>query len=420
MKTKAVRLYGEKDMRLEEFTLPEMKENEIMAEVITDSLCMSTYKAATQGMNHKKVPNDIAEHPIIVGHEFCCKLIGVGEKWKHEFKVGQKCCLQPNIGIDSKKAPGYSYRFIGGDATKIIFFNEIMENNCLLPFHGDTYFEGSLVEPLSCVIGAFHANYHLKKVFSYEHVMGIKEGGNVAILGATGPMGFLAIDYALHGPIKPKLVVVTGRTQHKLDLAERLYTKKEAEKEGIQLIYVNTKDLEDVSQYMKAITDEKKGFDDVFIFAPSQQLIKEGAEMLAYDGCLNFFSGPSDTEFTAEMNFYDVHYNATHVVGTSGGNTEDMKEALQLIESKKVNVAKIATHILGLDAVAETTLKLPKLAGGKKIVYTHKSFPLTEVAHMEDLGHNNFVKQLIEIVEQHDGLWSGEAETYFMEYAKEI
>ena len=48
MKTKAVRLYGEMDLRLDEFELPEMQDDEIMAEVVTDSLCMSSYKAITQ------------------------------------------------------------------------------------------------------------------------------------------------------------------------------------------------------------------------------------------------------------------------------------------------------------------------------------------------------------------------------------
>ena len=38
MKTKAVRLYGEMDLRLDEFELPEMQDDEIMAEVVTDSL----------------------------------------------------------------------------------------------------------------------------------------------------------------------------------------------------------------------------------------------------------------------------------------------------------------------------------------------------------------------------------------------
>ena len=45
MKTKAVRLYGKEDLRLEEFDLPEIKEDEILARVVSDSICMSSYKS---------------------------------------------------------------------------------------------------------------------------------------------------------------------------------------------------------------------------------------------------------------------------------------------------------------------------------------------------------------------------------------
>ena len=54
MKTKAVRLYGQSDLRLEEFDLPEIKEDEILARVVSDSICMSSFKAAEQGADHKK------------------------------------------------------------------------------------------------------------------------------------------------------------------------------------------------------------------------------------------------------------------------------------------------------------------------------------------------------------------------------
>ena len=45
MKTKAVRLYGKDDLRLEEFELPAIREDEILARVVSDSICMSSYKA---------------------------------------------------------------------------------------------------------------------------------------------------------------------------------------------------------------------------------------------------------------------------------------------------------------------------------------------------------------------------------------
>ena len=70
MKTKAVRLYGVDDIRLDEFELPEIKDDEILVKVVSDSICMSTWKTVKQGANHKRVPKDVADHPIIIGHEF--------------------------------------------------------------------------------------------------------------------------------------------------------------------------------------------------------------------------------------------------------------------------------------------------------------------------------------------------------------
>ena len=90
MKTRAVRLYGKKDLRLEEFELPAIKEDEILAKVVSDSICMSSYKAATQGPDHKRIPNDVAENPIIIGHEFSGEIVEVGARWQHKFKAGQK------------------------------------------------------------------------------------------------------------------------------------------------------------------------------------------------------------------------------------------------------------------------------------------------------------------------------------------
>ncbi len=73
-------------MRLETFELPEIKEDEILVEVISDSVCMSTYKAAILGTKHKRVPQDAAENPIIIGHEFAGNIVKVGAKWQGQFK----------------------------------------------------------------------------------------------------------------------------------------------------------------------------------------------------------------------------------------------------------------------------------------------------------------------------------------------
>jgi threonine dehydrogenase-like Zn-dependent dehydrogenase len=90
MKTKAVRIYGVDDLRLEEFDLPEIKDDEILVKVISDSICMSSHKLAMQGNKHKRVRQDLAQHPIIIGHEFCGIIEKVGSKWADKFKAGAK------------------------------------------------------------------------------------------------------------------------------------------------------------------------------------------------------------------------------------------------------------------------------------------------------------------------------------------
>ena len=169
MKTTALRLYGKRDLRLESFELPEMQDDEILATVVTDSLCLSSWKEANQGENHKKVPDDVATNPIIIGHEFCGDILAVGKKWQHKFQPGQRYVIQANLQLpDRPDCPGYSFPWVGGEATHVVIPNDVMAQDCLLAYEGETYFEGSLVEPLSCVIGAFNANYHLQEG-TYNH-----------------------------------------------------------------------------------------------------------------------------------------------------------------------------------------------------------------------------------------------------------
>ncbi|OJV87101.1 MAG: L-sorbose 1-phosphate reductase [Bacteroidia bacterium 44-10] len=419
MKTRAVRLYGKKDLRLEEFDLPPIKEDEILAKVVTDSLCMSSYKASSQGTDHKRIPDDVAENPIVIGHEFAGELLEVGSKWAHKFKAGDKFSIQPalyyeNGPVGILSAPGYSYKYIGGDATYVVIPNEVMAQDCLLKFTGEGYYPASLAEPLSCVIGAMHANYHTTPG-SYKHKMEIVDGGKMAILAGVGPMGLAAINYVLHREDrKPSLLVVTDVDQARLDRAASIYTVDFAASRGINLRYINTGTVDDPVKELKAITGDT-GYDDVLVFAPVRPVVEQGDAILAFDGCLNFFAGPSDPNFSATFNFYNVHYAYTHIVGTSGGNNDDMVEALDIM-GKGLDPAGLITHIGGLNAVADATNNLPNIPGGKKLIYTHIDMPLTPISDFEKLGETNeLFRELAVICSRHNGLWSVEAETYLLE-----
>ncbi|MDR0400281.1 MAG: zinc-binding dehydrogenase, partial [Treponema sp.] len=409
MKTKAVRIYGTEDLRLEEFELPPLKDDEILAKIVSDSICMSSHKLAMQGNKHKRVREDLSKVPVIIGHEFCGELVEVGAKWKGSFREGDKFAIQPALNVPGKDgraslwAPGYSYPCIGGDATYIIIPKEVMEMGCLLEYKADNFYLGSLAEPISCIVGAYHAQYHTQGG-SYAHQMGIVEGGSLALLAAAGPMGLGAVDYALHNPRKPGLLVVTDIDDARLKRAASLFSPEEAAKFGVKLEYVNTAALgpsgspgSDPIAALKEINGGKL-YDDVFVFAPVKPVVEMGDKLLGSDGCLNFFAGPTDTAFSANLNFYNVHYESHHLVGTSGGNTDDLKESIAMMAAGELKPSALLTHVGGLNAVPETTLKLDKIPGGKKLIYTHKKLPLTAIADFAEKGKTDpFWKALADI-----------------------
>ncbi len=420
MKTIAIRLYGKNDLRMETFELPPIKEDEILAKVVSDSICMSSYKAAIQGAEHKRVPSDVADHPTIIGHEFCGEILEVGKKWQEQFAAGDRFSIQPAHNKNgSQEAPGYSYEYCGGDATYIIIPPEIMEMGCLLKFDSDVFFLGSVAEPMSCIVGTYHAMYHTKQG-SYIHHMGIKDGGKMAILAGAGPMGLGTIDYALHNPdLHPSLIVVTDVNDSKLNRAAEIYTPEHAKEKGINLIYLNTKDI-DAAAKLKEISGGD-GYDDVMVMAPVRAVVHQGDDILAKDGCLNFFAGPSDQNFKAEFNLYNVHYSYTHIVGTSGGNNDDMRESLDLMAKGVLTPTAMVTHIGGLDSAIETTLNLPKIPGGKKLIYTGISLELTAIEDFAGKGEKDpLFKTLAQIVDKTNNLWNPEAEKYLLAHAKPI
>lgn len=416
MRTKAVRMYGKEDLRLEEFELPQIKDDEILVKVMSDSICMSTYKLAEQGKKHKRAPQNIDTNPIIIGHEFAGVIVEVGEKWKDQFKPGQKFAQQPALNYKGSLAsPGYSYEFFGGACTYCIIPHEVMELGCLLNYDGESFFEASLGEPMSCIIGGYHANYHTNKK-NYNHAMGTKVDGNILIMGGCGPMGLGAVSYGLQFENKPKRIVVTDVSDDRIARAKEMISPETAKERGIELLYVNTAAMEDPIKELMDIT-EGHGYDDVFVYVPIKQVAEMGDKLLAFDGCMNFFAGPSDNQFKAEINLYNTHYTSTHIMGTTGGNNDDLIEAIDLAAKGAIEPAVMVTHIGGIDSIAQATLNLPKIPGGKKLTYTQFDMPLTAIDDFEELGKTDpLYKKLDECCKKHRGLWNAEAEKILFDH----
>lgn len=419
MKTTAVRLYGKNDLRLEEFPLPEITDDEILMEVVADSLCMSSWKAVQAGADHKRVPKDIHVNPVIIGHEMSGFLVTIGKRWKSKFQEGQMVTIQPALNyLGSMDSPGYTYKYCGGESTFVILPVEVMLVDALLPVAADGYFQAALSEPYSCVIGAAHSMFRSSRT-THSHEMGLKDGGKMAILGGCGPMGLAAIDYAMAGNARPSLIIVSDQDAKKIERARAIFAPVAASR-NIELKIINTKGVPDELVLLREASGSDL-YDDIFVMVPVPAVLEMGEKLLAFNGCLNFFAGPVNQEFYAKVNYYDIHYMEKHIIGTTGGNTDDQKEALALMGKRLIHPESLITHVGGLDSSLEATLHLPELPGGKKLIYTHKKFPLFALDDLHSLAKTSpLYAGLDEIVGAKGGLWSKEAEEYLLANTADI
>ncbi len=417
MKTKALRLYGANDIRLEEFQLPEITKEEVLIRVVSDSVCASTYKAVKQGTAHKRVPPNIAENPVIVGHELCGEIVEVGADLTGQWQVGQKVVLQPALKLPSGYDPGYSYPYVGGNTQYAVVPKLVLERGCLLPYAGEGYFAGSLAEALACCIRGFKGFYHTDYT-DYTRTDGAKKGGRMAILGGAGPMGIGCVELAA-GYAGVAQVVVTDLDQSRLDYAARMSSPEKAAKKGTEVIYLNTGNVEDPVKTLLELSEG--GFDDVYVMVPVPALFNMAEKICKEDGCINFFAGPPVHDLQGSLNLYRVHYDGIHVVGTAGSIPQDMCDVLHLMETGRIEPGAIVSHILGLNAAADTIFAMEKPSGAKKVCYNDLDIPLIAIADLEELGKTDpLYAKLAEIVNANDGLWCVEAEKYLLEHAPRL
>ena len=430
MKAKALRLYGAGDLRLEDVELEAAGEDGVVVEIVANSVCVSDYKCVTLGAGHKRVPGDIATHPVMVGHEMSGIVREVGAKWKDRFAVGQRVGIQPTLNVPGHELDsviGYSWRAVGGESTHVRLPSVAMEMGCLLPYEGDAFFKCSLAEPVSCVLAGLRANYHNERA-AHTHAQGIVPGGAMLLMAGCGAMGLGLVDIACHSPERrPRMLVVTDVDEARLSRAARMFGlawangRADGVVNGVALHFANTAVVPDPVAALRAYPGAEDGYDDVFVMAAVPALLTQCSALLAYDGCLNFFAGPKDKNLMAPFNFYNVHYLMHHVAANSGSLVGDMVDCVDWIGRGILHPEVMVTHVGGLDSAADATLGLMAVPGGKRLVYTHVSMPMTAIADFAEKGKTDpLFAELDRICSARGGLWSKEAEDFLLAHAPKI
>ena len=254
----------------------------------------------------------------------CGEIVEVGAGVKNDWKAGQRVVIQPALKLENNYDPGYSYQWIGGAATYVVVPEIVLERGCLLPFEGDSFFKGSLVEALGCIVRGYKGFYHTDYE-TYIRTDGARKGGKLAILGGAGPMGIGAVELAL-GYAGVSQVVVTDLSADRLAYAAEKCSVENAAKKGVELTYLNTSDLEDPVKTLIELSNG--GFDDVFVMVPVPALFTQAEAICREDGCINFFAGPAVHNLQGSLNLYRVHYDGIHVVGTAGSIPVDTVDTI--------------------------------------------------------------------------------------------
>jgi len=199
----------------------------------------------------------------------------------------------------------------------------------LLPDHV-SFEEGTLIEPLACVIHA------IKKA-------GIQAGDSVALIG-TGTMGLMFIQSLIYWGVR-KLIVY-----------EILDWRIEKAKEfGAPTVLIPHKDPEEEAARLQDLL-KSNGADKVIIAAKDISAMDLGLRLANKGGTVLFFATPHPDKFVKVYPSY-IFFNEITITSTYSADHLDTKMALDLIAKGDVSAKKLISHRYPLEKLSEAILQ---------------------------------------------------------------
>lgn len=263
---RAAVLYGDYNIRYEEFAEPELKPGCVKIKVCACGVCGSDIPRITQGGAHY--------YPIVLGHEFSGYVVDAAEDVTN-VQIGDHVAavpLIPCLKCEDCKAGHFSlcknYTFIGSriqggyaDYVVVPSINAVKIENHI------SYEEGAMLEPATVAL-------HGIRQAKYE------EDGHVLIIGG-GTIGAFALQWIKK--LGAKSVTVLGRDVTHLNVS------KELGADNIVSVY-----QDDYRDCLDSITNGK-GFDYIFEAAGADSTIKLGFELVLNHGCVCLIGTPTGT-----------------------------------------------------------------------------------------------------------------------------
>ncbi|MFH1360634.1 MAG: alcohol dehydrogenase catalytic domain-containing protein [Candidatus Omnitrophota bacterium] len=307
---KVAKYYNNNDIRIEEIPKPKIHDGEILVQVKASGIC------GTDVMEWYR----IKKAPRILGHEIAGDIV---ESKSKKYKVGQrvfvshhvpcntcKYCLEGHhTACDTLHTGNYDP---GGYSEYVRVPKLNVERGVYVLPDNVSYDEGTMIEPLACAVRALR-------------VIDLKESHTVLILG-SGISGLLNIMLAKLNKAK---VIATDIHPYRL--------KKAKEFGADEVIDVAKEKLN-----VKA--------DRVIICTGAYQAVEQAFACVNKKGIILLFAIPNQD---IKIPIPDSWRNEITITSSYGAAPADLKEALNLIQTNRVNIKDTITHKLPLERIQE-------------------------------------------------------------------
>jgi L-iditol 2-dehydrogenase len=339
---KAARLYGVRDLRVEDVGDPEPGPGEALIRIHTCGVCPSDLRAYLGARSS----GGALSLPRTPGHEWAGEVVALGDGTDDpNIKVGTRVvadwryvcgkCYQCRRGVFNY-CENLARGVRGGFAQYGV---APLSQLRVVPDHV-SFEEASFCEPLACIVQAH----------SYTQI-GL--GDDVVIVGA-GPIGLLHLQVALH---RGGRVIVSDPIAGRLDKAKELGAHDVIDAaEG------------DPVERVKELT-EGRGANAVIVAVGAPEPIRQGLQMGGINAWVNLFAGTyPPTEIPVDPNL--IHYKQLRVTGSHDFTPHHFTTALRLIQFGIVRVKPLISHRYELDRVKDAFETTAGRSGLKSMVLT--------------------------------------------------
>jgi threonine dehydrogenase-like Zn-dependent dehydrogenase len=277
--------------------------DQLLVRVDAAGLCFSDIKILNLGGDHPRLyGRDLANDPIVMGHEVSVTVVRVGAKWEGKYTAGDRFVVQAEAYYRGQNL-AFGYMLPGGLQEYTVIGPELLEGDdgsYLIPVQAGTgHSEAALSEPWACVVCAYRVAPRRS----------LKQGGVAWGVGAAGvedkQLSLGEFQYA--GALPAKLYLTD------LPAKVRNFIRSQAGGESIQI--VETAPLAELD--LEATLGEA-GADDIFILGtPTADQVEKVATKLARHGLLSVVSDkPLDRPVSIDAG--RIHYDYHFYQGTPG------------------------------------------------------------------------------------------------------